>query len=62
MDRWRAENRFAEFIDYRRLESYRHFGGIRIEEDFLMTEDGARLLGRRKPRTVAEVEAQRVLG
>lgn len=60
MDRWRAEKRFAEFIDYGRLESYRHFGGIRIEEDFLMTEDGARLLGRRKPRTVAEVEAQRV--
>jgi len=61
MDRWRAEKRFMEFIDYGRLESYRGFGGIRIEEDFLVTEDGARLLGRQKPRTAAEVEAQRAL-
>ncbi len=62
MDRWRAEKRFVDFIDYGRLESYRDFGGIRIEEDFLVTEDGAQLLGRRKPRTAAEVEAQRALG
>ncbi len=61
MDRWRAEKRFMDFIDYGRLESYRGFGGIRIEEDFLVAEDGARLLGRQKPRTAAEVEAQRAL-
>lgn len=59
MDRWRAEGRFTSFIDYERLEAYRNFGGIRIEEDFLITRDGARRLGKPKPRTAGEVEAQR---
>jgi len=59
MDRWKAEGKFLEFIDYERLQAYRGFGGIRIEEDFLVTPEGARLLGPRKPRTVDEVEAIR---
>lgn len=59
MDRWRGEKRFTDFIDYARLEDYRNFGGIRIEEDFLVTPEGARLLGPQKPRTASEVEAQR---
>jgi len=59
MDRWKAEGRFLDFIDYGKLQAYRGFGGIRIEEDFLMTPQGARLLGTRKPRTADEVEATR---
>ncbi|MBK8793293.1 MAG: aminopeptidase P N-terminal domain-containing protein [Holophaga sp.] len=59
MDRWRAERKFTAFINYEKLEDYRGFGGIRIEEDFVMTEQGARMLGPRKPRTAAEVEALR---
>lgn len=59
MDRWRAEGRFTAFIDYAALEAYRDFGGLRIEEDFLVTAEGSRRLGRPKPRTAAEVEALR---
>lgn len=57
IDLWKADNKHAEFINYAELEKYRDFGGIRIEEDFVITEDGARLLGKEIPKTVADVEA-----
>ena len=47
MDLWRKEGKFTEFLNYDKLETYKDFGGIRNEEDYLITEDGARLLGRR---------------
>lgn len=59
IDYWGAEKRFAEFIDYDRLESYRDFTGIRNEEDYLITETGARRLGKKIPLTTDEVEALR---
>ncbi len=59
MDRWRGEGRFLDFIDYDALEAWKDFGGLRIEEDFLVTKEGSRRLGRAKPRTVAEIEALR---
>jgi Xaa-Pro aminopeptidase len=39
------------------VEEYRHFGGIRNEEDYLVTADGARLLGKKIPLRTEEVEA-----
>lgn len=57
MDRWRAEGRFTDFIHYDRLAPYRDFSGIRIEENILITETGSRILGKARPRTIAEVEA-----
>jgi Xaa-Pro aminopeptidase len=57
--RWKAEGRFFEFICYDRLETYLDFGGIRIEENLVVTPDGHRILGKPRPRTIAEVEAQR---
>ena len=60
IDLWKSDNKHAAFINYEKLESYRDFGGIRIEEDFLITESGARLLGKPVPKTVAEVEKTRV--
>ena len=59
IDRWKAEGRFADFIDYDRLETYRDFGGIRIEENLLITATGQRILGKSRPRTPEEVEAVR---
>jgi Xaa-Pro aminopeptidase len=56
MDRWKLEKKFGQFIDYDALEHYRDFGGVRIEDDVLMTEDGYRLLGPPVPKTVEEVE------
>jgi Xaa-Pro aminopeptidase len=59
IDRWKAEGRFREFIDYDRLEQYRDFGGIRFEENFAMLENGPRRLGKARPRTTEEIEALR---
>ena len=59
IDLWKSEHKFADFLNYDRLEQYRHFGGIRNEEDYLITETGARRLGDKIPLTVKEVENAR---
>jgi len=56
IDQWRSENRHREFIDYDAVEAYKGFGGIRIEDDVLITDDGCRVLGPGIPKTVDEVE------
>jgi Xaa-Pro aminopeptidase len=57
--RWKAEGRFSGFINYPRLETYADFGGIRIEEDVLITPAGHRVLGKWRPRTPEEIAAVR---
>lgn len=59
IDKWKAEKRFTDFINYDLLETYKDFGGIRNEEDYLITADGCRRLGKRIPVTPEEVEALR---
>lgn len=59
IDLWRSQNKFTDFINYDKVEEYRNFGGIRNEQDYLITKDGARLLGKKKPLTPDEVEALR---
>ncbi|MDR3251231.1 MAG: aminopeptidase P family protein [Tannerella sp.] len=56
IDKWKSEQRYSDFINYEKVETYKDFGGIRNEEDYLITPTGARLLGKRIPRTVAEIE------
>ncbi len=58
IDKWRAEGTNAEFLDFDRLDSYKGFGGVRIEDDVLVTGDGHRVLGRPIPKTADEVEAE----
>ncbi len=58
IDKWRSENKCSDFINYDMLEKYKDFGGIRIEDDLLVTRDGCRLLGKYIPKTVAEIEEQ----
>ncbi|MDA3861571.1 MAG: aminopeptidase P family protein [Melioribacteraceae bacterium] len=54
---WKAENKLAEFINYDEVAEYMDFGGIRIEDDILVTETGNRVLGKSPiPKTVEEVE------
>ncbi len=59
MDLWRSEGTCAEFIDFDELDRWRDFGGVRNEEDFLITADGARRLGPHKPQTIEEIESLR---
>lgn len=55
IDKWRAENKFPEFIDYDKAETYKDFGGVRIEDNVLVTEDGSRVLGKGIPKTIQEL-------
>ncbi|WP_319408613.1 aminopeptidase P family protein [uncultured Desulfosarcina sp.] len=57
VQQWRAENRFADQIDYDKLESFLDFGGVRIEDDVRVTATGATVLGPPIPKTVAAVES-----
>ena len=46
IDEWRAKGLHKDFINYEKLETYKDFGGIRIEDDLLITKDGCRFLGK----------------
>lgn len=61
IDLWRSRNHCSDFLDFDQLDKWKDFGGVRNEEDFLITEDGARRLGKPKPKTISEVEAQRTI-
>lgn len=62
IDKWKAEKRFNDFINYNKLETYKDFGGIRNEENFVITADGYKLIGKQKPKTIEDVERQKKLG
>jgi Xaa-Pro aminopeptidase len=55
IDSWAAENKNADFINYEKVAQFRDFGGIRIEEDFLITDHGSRLLGPPLEKTIEEI-------
>ncbi|WP_297242460.1 aminopeptidase P family protein [uncultured Prevotella sp.] len=48
IDEWRAKGLHTDFINYEKLETYKDFGGIRIEDDLLITKDGCRFLGKER--------------
>ena len=48
IDDWRASGHCAEFLNFDMLETYKDFGGIRIEDDILITADGCRFLGEKR--------------
>jgi Xaa-Pro aminopeptidase len=56
IDKWRTEKLHAEFINYDAVEKMKGFGGIRIEDDILITQTGCRVLGKPIPKTVSEIE------
>ena len=56
IDKWHREGTNAQFIDFDVLEKYKDFGGIRIEDDILVTNDGCRVLGKPIPKTIKEIE------
>ena len=58
IDEWRAEKHCADFLNFDELDKYKDFGGIRIEDDVLITKDGCRFIGKdRIPYHPKDVEA-----
>ena len=58
IDEWRAEKHCADFLHFDELDKYKDFGGIRIEDDVLITKDGCRFIGKdRIPYHPKDVEA-----
>jgi Xaa-Pro aminopeptidase len=55
----KSQKRYLDFINYEKLESYIGFGGIRIEDDYVITQDGYHRLGKPLPTTAREMEDAR---
>ena len=56
ISQWKAEKKFRDFIPYEKLAGYMEIGGVRIEDDVLVTPEGHKVLGRPIPKTVEEIE------
>ena len=48
IDDWKASGHCKEFLNFDKLETYKDFGGMRIEDDILITKDGCRFLGQKR--------------
>ena len=56
IDRWKAENKLQDFINYDVVEQYKSFTGIRIEDNYLITNEGSKKLGEHLIKKVDEIE------
>ena len=57
IEQWQAKKKLKNFINYDKLDSFKDFGGIRIEDDVLVTDSGFKVLGRPIPKEAKDVEA-----
>jgi Xaa-Pro aminopeptidase len=62
IDQWKATNHNSDYINFDKVEEYRTFGGLRNEENFLITETGCELLGKPKPKSIEDVESEWLKG
>ena len=57
IDSWKASGHCKDFLNFDKIETYKDFGGIRLEDDLLITKDGCRFLGEKRiPYHTADVE------
>ncbi len=57
IEQWKTEKKFTDFIDYKLVEKFKKFGGMRLEDNVLVTKNGHRVLGKPIPKTVADIES-----
>jgi len=60
IERWKAENKLSDFINYDVVEQYINFTGIRIEDNYLITGEGSKKLGKHLIKEADEIEALRL--
>ena len=56
IDQWQAENLHSDYINYEKVAEYRDFGGIRVEDGYLITDSGSQILGDPLEIEIADVE------
>ena len=56
IEKWESEGKFKDFINYQKLYNFKNFGGVRIEDNCLITAKGSQILGKPIPKTVKEIE------
>ena len=57
IDGWKSTGAWKDFINFEMLEDYREFGGIRLEDNILVTSIGADNLSASIPNMPEEIEA-----
>ncbi|HEX5152472.1 MAG TPA: aminopeptidase P family protein [Parafilimonas sp.] len=60
IDRWKAENKLSDFVNYDVVEQYKNFTGIRIEDNYFITNEGSKKLGNHLIKEVDEIEDVRM--
>jgi len=58
IDMWKSKKKLTQFINYKKVEKFKDFGGIRIEDDVLITKNSSKVLGKHIPKTIDEVEEE----
>jgi len=56
IEQWKATAKFSDFINYHKVEEYKDFGGIRVEDDYVITENSYRKLGKELAISVNDIE------
>lgn len=57
IEQWEQEKKFTDFIDYHQVTKYKKFGGIRLEDNVVVTANGCNVLGKPIPKNIDEIEA-----
>lgn len=56
IDQWKAANKFSDYIQYDKVEGFKNFGGIRVEDDYVVTENSYRKLGKELAISIKDIE------
>lgn len=56
IDAWKKQKKYTDFVNYDEVEKFKDFGGVRIEEDFLVTKNGTKLIGKPLAKTAEDIE------